>query len=108
VASPINLGAALPDVNHDVNLFGPGAGLLTVQRTSASNFRIFTISDGRTVSIFGLTLANGNASGGSFPQDAGGAVFNGSGTLTLTDLVISGNNATSSGGGVNNTGGNLT
>src|SRR5207302_2019849 len=92
VTSPINLGSALPFIAHNVNINGPGANLLTVQRSSASDFRIFTINSGKTVVISGLTISNGNIAG------AGGGIFNG-GTLTLTSSTVSGNTASRGGGG---------
>jgi hypothetical protein len=45
-----------------LTISGPGAGSLTIRRTSAagtSNFRIFTIDQNRTVSISDLTASNG-------------------------------------------------
>jgi CSLREA domain-containing protein len=100
VTSPISLGTVLPDVNHKVNINGPGANQLTVQRSAAggtSNFRVLTISTGRLVTIAGITIANGNVPGGN-----GGGVLN-SGTLTLTNSNIYGNSA-GSGGGIYNDG----
>ena len=62
----IALASALPTLTDDVTLSGPGAKLLTVARSSAAGtpaFRILTIDAGTatppTVSISGLTLANG-------------------------------------------------
>jgi uncharacterized repeat protein (TIGR01451 family)/CSLREA domain-containing protein len=96
LSGTINLGTALPDINHDVNVNGPGANLLTVQRSSAALFRIFSIASPKTVSISGLTISNGN-------DPAGGGIHNG-GTLTLTGSTVRGNSA-SNGGGIFNDGG---
>jgi CSLREA domain-containing protein len=101
VAGAIPLAIRLPDINHNVNINGPGAKQLTILRSTDSgtaNFRIFTISANRTVNISGLTLTNGVISSGIAPLNSGGAVAN-SGTLTLTSSVLSGNSAISNGGG---------
>src|SRR5215467_8907763 len=39
----INLTSALPDLNTNINLSGPGADLLTVRRNSGGNYRIFNV-----------------------------------------------------------------
>jgi CSLREA domain-containing protein len=70
----------------NLTITGPGANLLSVQRSAASgtpNFRIFRINNNVTIS--GLTIANGI-------NDRGGGILN-SGTLTLTDSTLSGNAA---------------
>ena len=108
LSSPITLGTALPAINHDVNLNGPGASLLTVQRNTGSGpFRIFTINGGKTVKVDGLTITNGNVftplaeiPGNNF----GGGIFN-SGALTITNSTVSENftsDGTAYGGGIYN------
>src|SRR5207253_4577520 len=58
VASPINLGMALPSIVHNVNFNGPGANLLTVRRSGGPNFRIFNIPGGNyNVTFGGLTIS---------------------------------------------------
>ena len=115
LSGTIALTRALPNLADDGEIRGPGAGILTVRRESGGDYRIFTIPGGNTVTISGLTLSNGLANGLRFPEDSGGGIFN-DGALTLTDCVISGNNATgggsvaertSGGGGIFN-GGTLT
>jgi hypothetical protein len=90
----------------DVTITGPGARLLTVQRSTASgtpDFGIFGIKPG-TVSISGLTITN--ASGGS---GVGVQNISSSGIVTVSDCTITGNNNTSSeGGGVFNSSGHVT
>ncbi|HEY6045085.1 MAG TPA: NF038122 family metalloprotease, partial [Pyrinomonadaceae bacterium] len=108
VSGPISLASALPDINHNVNINGPGANQLTVQRSTqigTTNFRVFTISSGRTVAISGLTISNGLVPGGS----GGGVLNNNSGTLTLTDCNVYGNSVGTTegfgaGGGIYNAG----
>src|SRR2546426_1146329 len=98
VTSPITLTTAELAINKNLTITGPGANLLTVMRSAAGgtpNFRVFNIASG-TVSISGLTISNGN---GSF----GGGILNQS-TLTLIGSAISGNTASSTGGGIYNFG----
>ncbi len=88
----ISLLTALPDLSTSVAINGPGASVLTVQRSTAGgtpNFRIFKVNSGITVTIAGLTISNGNLI--TF-GDNGGGVLN-SGALTLTNCNIHGNNA---------------
>ncbi len=96
----ISLGTALPAVAHNVNINGPGANLLTGQRSSGSNFRIFAINSGKTVSVSGLTLSQGSDNGG-------GGIYN-QGTLTVTNLTVSDNVSTGRGGGIYNDNGTVT
>ncbi len=76
---------------------GPGANLLTINGNNIS--RVFEIAGG-SAAVSGLTITGGNATSG-----AGGGVWNNDGDLTLTDVVISGNNVTEA--GFNLTGGGL-
>ncbi|MDZ4290084.1 MAG: choice-of-anchor Q domain-containing protein, partial [Prosthecobacter sp.] len=55
---------------------------------SAGSFRHFSVASGTSLTLRGLTLANG---GGAFSHD-GGAIYN-SGTLTLTQCTLSGNSS---------------
>jgi hypothetical protein len=110
VVSPINLTSGELVADKSLSIVGPGANLLTVQRSPASGtppFRIFHVKSGGSNSISGLTISNGN------PADygGGGAILNeyfyGSTRLTITGCTISGNNSGSNatyngGGGINN------
>ncbi|HEX9005067.1 MAG TPA: putative Ig domain-containing protein, partial [Blastocatellia bacterium] len=91
VTGTINLISALPSINSNTTINGPGPGALTVRRNTAGNYGIFSINNGRTVSIAGLTIANGQ-----------GGVSN-NGMLTITNCAITGN----SGSGVNSILGSL-
>lgn len=91
VAGTIELAAALPIVEGDVAIAGPGAGSLTVEPAAATGFRIFTFSDGTAASLSGLTVA-----GGAGRQ--GGGIRSGSGSLTLTRVVVAENEARAEGG----------
>src|SRR6266849_2328423 len=59
VQGTISLAGPLPDFTHSVNIDGPGADLVTVQHTIGGNYRVFTVNSGTTVTISGLTIANG-------------------------------------------------
>jgi hypothetical protein len=101
VVGTIDLLSALPFLNSDIIIDGPGATTLTVQRSFAvSNiFTVFVVNALTTVEINGLTIRNGN--GG---LDGGGGIYN-SGLLFVIGCVISDNNSlNSNGGGINNAG----
>ena len=72
-------------VDKSITISGPGANQLAVNGNAAS--RVFSISSGKTVTISGLTITNGLASGS---DNHGGGIFN-SGTLTVSNSTISGN-----------------
>ncbi|MFN8420955.1 MAG: hypothetical protein U0528_17195 [Anaerolineae bacterium] len=93
----INLTTTLPLLTTNMVIDGPGANLLTVRRDNSGSYRIFAIFTSSTVSIDGLTIANGNLGQGS-------GILN-QGTLTLTNSTVSGNTATGTiGGGIRNDG----
>ena len=83
-------------INKNLTISGPGADLVSVQR-SAGNFRIFEIASGSQVTISGLTMANGNAA-------SGGGIYNNGGTLTVSNSTLSGNDSGNGGGGIHNLG----
>jgi hypothetical protein len=88
-------------IGKSLNLNGPGADQLTIQRSHVSgtpDFRIFNITRGGTLS--GLTISNGRADTG------GGIEYSDRAVLTISDCVISGNSAASVGGGIFNAGAN--
>ncbi|MGH9606155.1 MAG: Ig-like domain repeat protein [Terracidiphilus sp.] len=97
----ITLTSALPAINVSVTITGPGANLLTV--SGASTYQVFLVgtTSTPTVTISGLTVANGKSSG------YGGAVEFQGGTLMVTNCTFSGNTA-SEGGGAIDVGGTLT
>jgi hypothetical protein len=93
-------------VTDAVDIDGPGAGKLTV--SGGGTTRVLNIAAGVTASIEDLTVANGKVTGAD-----GGGILN-AGTLTLDDVVVSGNTAVRTGsfpsfaggfgGGILNTG----
>lgn len=115
VLGTITLTSALPFINSDITINGPGANQLTVARSTAGGtprFGIFAVSSQPlTVNISGLSITNGHTLDGANGADGGG-ISNGLGaTLNLTNMVIHGNTTGSgdpgsggSGGGVFNFG----
>lgn len=106
--STINLLSALPAIDGNVVINGPGANTLTVQRSTAGgtpNFRVFAINPSRTVNISGLTISNGSMV--DAPGNDGAGILN-QGILTLSTCTVSGNTTPRSGGGVANNGGTMT
>ena len=80
----IDLLTALPALNANIAIQGPGSNLLTVERSAAGgtpDFRIFTINAGKVASLYGLTIANGDQ----------GGIRNQQGTLTINNCVLTGN-----------------
>jgi len=86
-----------------------GAQGITINRSSATAFRLFAISSGGDLTLRNLTLSNGLSlgnDGGSSPQGGGGggsagmggAIFN-RGVLTLTGTTLTGNQASGGAGG---------
>jgi len=114
----INLASPLPPINitGSVNIYGSAANNFTINGQNAQS--IFFVYQG-TVNISTLTLHQGKSTGGAGGSGstgggggmgAGGAVFvNGAGTtggnvmanVTLTDVQVTGNNATGGAGGTN-------
>jgi predicted outer membrane repeat protein len=96
-------------INKNLTITGPGAGNLTISGNNAS--RVFEVAAAKPqlgkLSLSGLTITSGDAvlPAGSSNTYAGegGAIFN-SGTLTVNNCVISGNNASLAGGAIENGG----
>ncbi|XPM55128.2 MAG: DUF4347 domain-containing protein [Leptolyngbya sp. IPPAS B-1204] len=123
VNGTITLGGTELTISSNLNIFGNGASLTTISGSNTS--RVFSISSG-TVTLSGLTVANGsNASGGgidnagtlsllncivrdNLASDGSGNGFGGGilnqGTLTITGGTIRNNTALTHGGGIINTG----
>lgn len=86
------------NIAKNVSLVGAGAGTTTINGGGLT--RVFYITGAYTVSISGITITGGNT-------DSGGGIYNGGGTLTVTDSTISGNTASFEGGGIYTTSGTL-
>jgi len=107
VTGTVGLQTELPTIYGDVSIVGPGAQLLNVRREAAAAFGIFQIGPTRKANFSGLTISNG--------LDLEGAGIDSyQGIVTLTGVVIAGNEARSvngaggSGGGIHNYMGSLT
>ncbi|MBL8761017.1 MAG: right-handed parallel beta-helix repeat-containing protein [Phycisphaerae bacterium] len=81
----ITLGGTELLIKGDVTITGPGASLLSISGNNTS--RVVNIAEGATVAISGLTIIAGKD--GVY---GGAGIFN-SGTLTITNAVVSGNNS---------------
>src|SRR5262249_18478883 len=94
----------ITDPTGGLTIAGPGASLLAVSGNDAS--RVFEVTSGVSVAIADLTVTRGRAVG---LPGTGGGIFN-AGILTLSDVVLSDNQAvalsggTAFGGGIRNTG----
>jgi hypothetical protein len=78
-------------LNKNLTINGPGANLLSVERSAAAgtpNFRIFHINGNFNDAISGLTIAKGFV-----PGNLGGGISNDNGTLTLNSVTVSGSTA---------------
>jgi len=83
----------------NLTITGPGADKLTINGNNLC--RVFYVNSGVTVTIQGITVANGNA-------DNGGGLLNDSGTvITVNNSTFSGNHASVHGGGLYNDGGTI-
>jgi len=87
-------------VDHSITISGPGTENLSINGNAKS--RVFHIASDQTVTISGLTIANGHAS------DSGGGIYNDHAVLMLSNCVITGNSAALNiGGGIHNDGENV-
>jgi hypothetical protein len=108
VTGAISLNSQLPAIANtkgSVDIVGPGAGSLAVERNpSQPNFDIFTVNQGANAEIQGLGITGGSV------NSSGGGIYN-AGTLTLINDQIFANYASgpgATGGGIYNaTTGNL-
>ena len=84
-------------VDKSITISGPGANNLAIDGNAKN--RVFHVTGGN-VTISGLTITNGNASGNF---QGGGGIYNDHSTLTVNNSTISGNLA-DQGGGICNDG----
>jgi hypothetical protein len=97
----ITLTSGSITIADPLTIIGPGAGTLTVRRSStAAAFRIFD-STASALGISGLTISGGNAQG-SAAAGSGGALraMGTSPQITLEHLVVSANAASQEGGAI--------
>jgi hypothetical protein len=100
VTGPIVLSNGTLKITKNLDIEGSGAGSLVIDGNNAST--VFSVSSRVIATISGLTIAHGSATDAS---KAGGGIVN-SGTLTLNNCAVEGNQAPSggSGGGIFNSG----
>ena len=78
--------------------------MVTVARSSQTEFRIFHVMPGHSVEIDGLTISGGHITG-----DDGGGILNDNSTLTIAHCTVNGNaivsvSSNNFGGGIHNSG----
>jgi predicted outer membrane repeat protein len=91
---PWQSSAAHVMVTDPVTIVGPGAAALTVTANGTDRVMTVNTEPGQTVSLSGLTLAGGIASG------PGGGIDLVNSNLNVTNSVITGNHASTRGGGI--------
>src|SRR5262249_25048189 len=91
-AQTITLTSNQLTISNPVTITGPGASLLTVRRApaAATQFRIFSVSDG-SASAINVTLSGMTITGGVTSTGDGAGVFTDNENVTITDSVITGN-----------------
>jgi hypothetical protein len=122
ITGAIGVGTPLPTLTHSITIDGPGPNLLTVYKSGDGP--VFSVSQGATVVISGLTVSHtdligsvrgivnsgiltvSNCTISNNAAAVGGGIYN-AGTLTISNSTISGNFAGNLGGGIYN-GGTLT
>jgi len=105
---PILLNSALPSLNNNITINGPGVSSLGYELidvfqsfNGAPSSSVFVVDSGATVTISGITIQGGYSPGN------GGGIDN-FGNLTLNDVYFLANFASVAGGGVaNESGGNM-
>jgi hypothetical protein len=96
VSGTITLANGTLNINKNLDIEGPGAGVLTIG-SGGNSGGVFNVDPDLTATIAGLTIAGGDFDGGH-----GGGILN-DGTLTVSDCTISGNSA-DVGGAISNDG----
>ena len=86
-------------VSNSVNILGPGLENLALDGNGAG--RVFSINPSNIVTISGLTISNGYATG-SYPANLGGGIFNFRSTLTVSNCAIIANSSEGEGGAIEN------
>jgi len=90
----IDLTQVLPHLANNININGPEASAMTVQRDAAApDFTVLTVNSGETVNISGLTISGGNVGGDAF----GGDILN-DGNLMVNSSTITNGSAWVGGG----------
>jgi hypothetical protein len=88
-AGQIRLNTPLPPITDDVTIVGPGAGFLSVERGVGAHFRILNFSN-VDATVRDLTISGGI-------DEVGGGILSTGGSLHLTRVVVTGNEALNEG-----------
>lgn len=105
VLAPGVYSRVINNVTKNIRIYGSSPALSTVD--AATLGRAFFFADGTDATLCGLTVTRGNSLNG-------GGIFNGTGNLTLSNVLVTNNVTTGAvmglgaGGGVHNLGGTLT
>ncbi len=99
VTGTITLTSTLPAINIALTITGPGANQLTI--SGAGTYQAMTIGNSAapTVSISGVTIANGKST-----TSGGGGIQLGQGTLTIANCAFAGNSSSHGGGAISSSG----
>src|SRR5207237_856320 len=87
-------------INKNLDIEGPGPDKLAIGGNDKN--RVFSIAEGLTVTIAGLTITHGMASGSGSESigNGGGGVMNAGSALTIANDVFSNNQASIRGGAI--------
>jgi hypothetical protein len=88
-------------ITNSVAIDGPGDKVLAISGDNSD--RVFEIAEGQTVSISGLTISQGQASG----SDGGGILIDANATVNLDHVDLSNNQALADSQGNNGSGGGI-
>ncbi|MFT6809974.1 MAG: putative outer membrane repeat protein [Saprospiraceae bacterium] len=94
----IKLTSGQLTLDKDIYIYGNDTSNTIID--GQQNGRVFEISEGITVLIYGVKIQNGSAAGFVTPDDSGGGILN-RGVLTLELTKVSMNIASNVGGGIN-------
>jgi hypothetical protein len=93
LSGTINLASALPTITVPTTITGPGASQITVDgQDSVRDFYVAPTVADSAIAISGLTVSGGRALDGA-------GILSHAAALTLSDMVVTANSATSVGGG---------
>ena len=94
------------DAETAMNIRGPGPAQLTLRGTNGVDYVVFTgafglygSSFGDPITLSGMTITGGNATNKVYSNDGGG-INNSAASLTVSNVVITGNYARDDGGGI--------
>ena len=101
----IEIFSGLPENTRNITINGPGSSAITVHANANSGvlnrYRVFTIGNGITANINGLTVSGGYGPVAATPNsDGGGILVYQASTANLDNMVVTENTAETRGGGI--------